>query len=72
MQKWFVAIDALINAGPTTVMQFGERMNLRYKTAWLLKYKIEQALKNEFDREIILQIAAMMRTSCYAVEELDV
>lgn len=56
---WFHAVHLLINVrcNGLTVNEFGRRLNLRYKTAWLLKYKIEQGLKSESQRSLLLKIA---------------
>jgi hypothetical protein len=63
MTKWFEAIDTVLNCGRMTINNFAERLSLRYKTAWLLKYKIEQAVKNEDESVFVLNIAQFMKTN---------
>jgi hypothetical protein len=60
MTKWFRAIHVLINSEHMTINDFGQLLSLRYKTAWLLKYKIDQAQKSESGRAFVQEIARIM------------
>ena len=60
LQKWFVAIDLLLNARvnrmPISSRQLAKELEINRNTAWLMMKKIDRAMSHEQDRNLLLKL----------------
>jgi hypothetical protein len=61
LATWFQAIDAVVNSKESFIFSLAKMLHVKYTTAWVVKNRLQQALKDASERTLILQIAQTLR-----------
>lgn len=61
LATWFQAIDAVVNAKESFIFNLAKMLHVNFSTAWVVKNRLQLALKDASERTLILQIAQTLR-----------